>query len=180
MNTQSLHNHLIAPTLAALGKGYNHPPARFLLLGTVAIESDMGLYNRQIKGPALGFFQMEPVTHYDIWKNCDALRSDVGTRIREMLPPSIQANKKLWHLGLELSPQYACAMARMKYAMSPIKLPEITASDSTNKVAFYEYYLEHYHGTDENGEAAGKSTLAKWIAAWDKHGLSRVGLEQGI
>jgi len=177
MNSQQLHNHLITPTLAKLGRGYNTPQSRLLLLGTIAIESDLGLYNRQIKGPALGLFQMEPETHYDIWANCDALRSDVGTRIREMLPPSIQVNKKTWHLGLELSPQYACAMARMKYAMARPALPDITLNAKDDKLAFYEYYLEFYHGMDENGEACGKSTFEKWVVAWNKHGLSRVNLD---
>lgn len=33
-----------------------------LLLGTAAQESEFGKYIRQIRGPALGVFQMEPAT----------------------------------------------------------------------------------------------------------------------
>ena len=40
-----------------------------LLMMTAAAESNLGEYLRQINGPALGAFQMEPGTHDDIWKN---------------------------------------------------------------------------------------------------------------
>jgi hypothetical protein len=37
-----------------------------LLMGTAAQESHLGTYLKQINGPALGVFQMEPNTEIDI------------------------------------------------------------------------------------------------------------------
>ena len=37
--------------------------------GTAAVESRMGTYLRQIGGPALGIWQVEPATHLDCWDN---------------------------------------------------------------------------------------------------------------
>ena len=40
-----------------------------LLMMIAAHESLMGKYIKQVNGPALGLFQMEPVTHDDLYKN---------------------------------------------------------------------------------------------------------------
>ena len=40
-------------------------------LATLAIESEMGLYNRQVRGPAVSVFQLEPPTIFDIAKHWD-------------------------------------------------------------------------------------------------------------
>jgi hypothetical protein len=45
------------------------PEAVELLMMTCAHESLLGTHRRQIKGPALGIFQMEPDTFNDIQKN---------------------------------------------------------------------------------------------------------------
>jgi len=43
--------------------------AEELLVFTCAVESLGGTYIRQIKGTALGIYQMEPETYTDIWQN---------------------------------------------------------------------------------------------------------------
>ncbi len=73
MEAQQLHDYIIKPTLEYMGGNYNSDKARFLLLCTAAIESNCGYYIKQVDGPALGIWQMEPATHDDIWENCDAL-----------------------------------------------------------------------------------------------------------
>ena len=40
-----------------------------LLTGTAAKESIVGKYVKQINGPALGIYQIEPNTHQDLWHN---------------------------------------------------------------------------------------------------------------
>ena len=43
--------------------------AKILLIGTCRIESNLGTYLYQVNGPALGMYQMEPATEYDLIKN---------------------------------------------------------------------------------------------------------------
>ena len=54
--------------------GYSKPvlysqEATELLLGTCAVESAFGKYRKQIGGPALSIFQIEPDTEKSIWKD---------------------------------------------------------------------------------------------------------------
>jgi len=47
--------------------------ANTVLLMIAAHESMGGKYRKQINGPALGVFQIEPDTHDSIWDNCDSI-----------------------------------------------------------------------------------------------------------
>ena len=54
--------------------------AEDLVMGTIAQESRMGTYIRQLgNGPALGISQMEPATHNDIWNNFLAYKEPLST-----------------------------------------------------------------------------------------------------
>lgn len=177
MNAQQLHDHIIKPTLEYMGGNYNTPEARLLLLATAAIESDCGYYIKQNDGgPALGIWQMEPVTHEDIWSNCDALFSDFGEVLANLAP----THSNLADLDLIDSPKYACAMARLKYSMEDSPLPKITGNRKHDEVEFYNYYVNYYHGDsipgDEVGEELGKSTFSKWQIACEKHNIFEVKL----
>ena len=151
MNSQQLHDLIIKPTLKYMGGNYNSKDARFLSLCTAAIESKCGYYIKQIKGPALGIWQMEPNTHDDIWGNCDALRrGDTSVfvnslRVGEPFSP---------HTNLVVSPMYACAMARLKYSMDSEPLPK-----HDNFRAVYDYYKRIYN------TPAGASTYEKFKQA---------------
>lgn len=72
MHIDHLVKNVIEPTLKHLeryDKGMNTPAATELLTGIAAQESHGGKYLRQMKtGPALGIYQIEPVTHRDIWE----------------------------------------------------------------------------------------------------------------
>lgn len=48
-----------------------------LALMCAAHESHMGSFLKQVKGPALGMYQMEPRTHDDIWVNGVHDRPDI-------------------------------------------------------------------------------------------------------
>ena len=120
MNSQQLLDYIIKPTLEYMGGNYNSKNAQMLLLATAAIESKCGHYIKQINGPALGIWQMEPETHGDIWLNCDKLQgykySDnkvISHRIIALMTsPDNDADT-----DLIVSPMYACAMARLKYSI---------------------------------------------------------------
>ena len=154
MDAKQLHDHIIKPTLEYMGGNYNSENARFLLLCTAAIESNCGYYIKQVGGPALGIWQMEPDTHGDINMNCDAL-ADEDSPIRAKqdalyMPYNIEAGIG----GMINNPMYACFMARLKYSMDKAALP-----DHNDIKAVYDYYKRIYN------TPLGASTYDKFKSA---------------
>lgn len=95
--------------------------AEILLAGTALVESLVAGETRlkQITGPAVGIFQMEPFTFNDIIQNYLAFRPDLHKKISALA------------LGGALDPQQcagnlylAAAMARIKYLRSPLPIPD--------------------------------------------------------
>lgn len=166
MNPQQLHDYIIKPTLEYMGGGYNTIEARFLLLCTAAIESDCGYYIKQVNGPALGIWQMELDTYKDIKSNCDALKKqEFNYHIGELVGGACYFLEEVGCHYLIQSPSYACAMARLKYSMTPEPLPEYTGDANIDLRAFYDYYAKFYHGVDKDGKELGKSNYTKWATA---------------
>lgn len=154
MNAQQLHDHIIKPTLDYMGGNYYSKNAAFLLLCTAAIESNCGEYIKQINGPALGVWQMEPNTCQDTWDNCDFIKTDMGnSMIYELTISDGVINDEL-NLSLISSPMYACAMARLKYSMDKAALP-----DHNDIKAVYDYYKRIYN------TPLGASTYEKFKSA---------------
>lgn len=172
MNAQQLHDYIIKPTLEYMGGNYQSVEARFLLLCTAAIESDCGHFIKQVGGPALGIWQMEPATHTDIWANCDALNGEFGESIVDLgCVTAIDGDQDLVR-----APMYACAMARLKYSMTPKALPAYNGGTDLDLDMFYRYYKTYYHGVDHNGNELGKSTFSKWHSAIERNGVLKVKL----
>ncbi len=162
MNPQQLHDYIIKPTLEYMGGNYYSKDSAFLLLCTAAIESNCGEYIKQINGPALGIWQMEPDTEHDTWKNCDALnRGDTPKLIENLVidSGSVHGSKIIHSKDLITSPMYACAMARLKYSMDPHPLPKLTGNKDIDSRRFYDYYKRVYN------TELGASTYAKWVDA---------------
>ena len=169
MNAQHAHDYLINPTLGMINKpGFNSPLIRRLLLCTMAIESDMGQYLKQIGGgPAMCVYQMEPDTEQDILHECDIINSNrcnIGTILDDLLCglPNGNAGEQL-----AASQVYATLMARCKYWMDTEPLPEDTPE------AMYKYYKRIYNTPD------GASTFGKFLDAIDKHKVFEVELYKG-
>jgi len=166
MDAQQLLDCIIKPTHEYMGGNYASKNASMLSLATAAIESKCGYYIKQVKGPALGPWQMEPATHDDIWLNCDAIQSDGSSKSQHL-------NVLIQSLGvfmngdedLAISPMYACAMARLKYSMDKEPLP-----DCDNIRAVFDYYKRIYN------TPAGASTYEKFKQAWIYHKLSEIEL----
>lgn len=161
MDAQQLHDHIIKPTLEYMKGNYNSKNARFLLLCTAAVESNCGHKIKQVDGPALGIWQVEPLTHIDIWQNCDALFSVEFSRSIHSL--EIMANVNLSELIS--SPLYSCAMARLKYSMDTAPLP-----DCDNFRSVYDYYKRIYN------TPLGASTYEKFKKACIDNGVFAVDL----
>jgi hypothetical protein len=122
---------LIRQTLTDFDPAFCSDAAVNLLLGTAAVESAFGTYIRQIKGPALGVFQMEPDTF--TW-----LRVNYEGRLTELM--TAQFNHLEWNLRL------AIIMARLRYRIVPEPLPE--AGDVTGLAA---YWKKHYNSIKGKG-----------------------------
>ena len=164
VDAQQLHDHIIKPTLEYMGGNYDSKNARMMLLATAAIESKCGYYIKQVGGPALGIWQMEPATHDDIWSECDKLKGNNGfVWAVEDLGATLSDGSRVF--SMITYPMYACAMARLKYSMDIEQLPDY---DDIN--AIYRYYKRIYN------TEAGASTMKKFVDAWNYCGLDKVKL----
>ncbi|MBF0562335.1 MAG: hypothetical protein HQL37_09995 [Alphaproteobacteria bacterium] len=158
MNMEQLMTFLtgaIQPALQQLGLDLEpgaRTAAELLLLGTGLAESGYLRREQTGGGPALGYWQMEPFTHDDIWKTYLPARHSLAqalARIGGLAYPvtSIPPASLLTH-----SNPYAAAMARIKYRRSPRSLPDADDFDGMGRM-----WVEVYN-------AGGAATLARWRA----------------
>ncbi len=115
--------------------------AEELLIGTAAHESHLGTYLRQLGGPARGFFQMEPETERDIWKNYLRYRPGIADTVEAVTSVCTPSS---WALESNLA--YQIVMARLQYRRSPEPLPPID-----NVSAMAKYWDEHYNCNPNKG-----------------------------
>jgi hypothetical protein len=124
----------------------NSPAAVNLLLGTAAVESELGTYLRQLgDGPALGPFQMEPNTESDIWMNYIRHRQALKDCLFALCGATGPQPEKL-----ETDLAYAIVMARIHYLRKPERLP---AAD--NIPALGGYWKCHYNTLKRKGTIEG-------------------------
>jgi len=142
--------HVIRPTLQALDLW--SPAAGRLLLGTAIAESGLS-HLKQIHGPALGLYQIEPATHEDLYENFLAYREPRRRELRAFTVPNRPvADQLIWNLA------YATAVARLIYYRRPEPLPP--ADDLRGQA---EYWKAHYN------TSAGKGTVKHYIDAVAPH-----------
>ena len=106
-----------------------------LLLKTAAHESKFGTYLRQVKGPALGVFQVEPDTEKDIWLNYLRFNPELIAKIKNLTGidgPNLSA--------LEGDLRYQVIMARLVYRR--IKSPLPSPIDILGQA---KYWKKHYN-----------------------------------
>lgn len=124
-----------------------------LLLGTALQESGLVYLQQLGGGPALGFFQMEPATHDDIWANYLEYRPNLRQRLESLSRHRIA-------LAMASDLWYAAAMCRLHYARVPDPLPLAGAHH-----AQAAYWKAHYN------TAEGAGTAAEYLAKWQQHGI---------
>lgn len=144
MNEEQLLENIIRPVLKDLKM--HSSAAEILMLGTAIIESDLH-YIKQIKGPALGIYQVEPGTHKDNFVNYLNFRGRdfVKRRIDKFSvvytgihPPHEQL---VWNLA------YATAQARLVYWRRPDPLPE--KNDAEGLASYHKQHYNTYKGKTE-------------------------------
>jgi len=152
MNAGDLNINVIYPVLKYLGLDRYIEAASQLLLGTIAVESNMGQFTRQIGGgPALGICQMEPATHDDIWDNFLLYRMQLAKKVLKIEPDRSPES-------LVINPQYAVVMARLQYYRSPYPLPKANDIEGMAKMWKKVY-----------NTPLGKGTVEKFIEKYNKY-----------
>lgn len=127
MNPAHFLRYVITETLAFLAdydNRFDSLPARALLLGTAMVESELKHLQQHGTGPAVGFFQMEPATHADIWITFlaynaelhDLVASCATTWTEDDMP---NVGEMRWNL------RYAAVMARLKYWRARERMPDL-------------------------------------------------------
>jgi hypothetical protein len=123
------------------------------MLATCAQESLCGEYIKQIKGPALGPYQMEPATIADLYKNY-ATGSRAGLLGQFMSQAEAADPQVITPVGNLF---YATALARMQYRRFPASLPVMN-----DRTGMWNYYKKYWN------TALGAATEKEFNANWDK------------
>lgn len=134
INGKQLLHLVIDPVLDALQM--NSASARKLLMYTAATESFLGSYIKQYPtGPALGIYQMERRTYFDVWDSVLQYRPDLSRKLLKVCAYEEEplASCLIWDL------RFASAMARIQYFRWPEKLP-----DEEDEEGLIHYYYKYW------------------------------------
>jgi len=143
---------LISDTLKEFGC-YSKEATELIML-TCAVESNLGHYIKQVKGPALGIFQMEPLTFEDnlnwylkrdMQLNVDRLSK--ACNIENFTTESLIYNTK-----------FAICLTRIHYLRKPGAIPQ-------NVEGWAEYWKKHYN------TYLGAGTVEKAIQKYNKYAI---------
>ena len=154
MDIQQFRLYIIRPALEALGMGGD--ASEELLLGTAIQESRIKYLHQLGGGPAKGLFQMEPVTHDDIWNNWLEFRTDIANDIKSWTSTVApnghpHSDELIWNL------MYAAMMCRIHYRRVSAPLP--AAGDLPAQAA----YWKKWYNTE-----LGAGTEAEYIEHWNQ------------
>jgi hypothetical protein len=121
------------------------PAAEELLLGTACQESKCGTFLKQLgSGPALGIFQMEPATYWDIWDNFIRHRQPLLDAMSEKFGAACDPEDMIFNL------RYAAAMARIHYYR--VKDPLPAAGDLVAQAAYWKRFYNTPKGAGTEAE----------------------------
>jgi hypothetical protein len=133
-NVQQLKELIIKPALIDLIM-FSEDAFELLVL-TCAVESAGGTYLKQVKGRALGIYQMEPDTYNDIWQNYIIKKNDLSL----LMATNFDCSRMPDEDRLIYDLRFATAMARLHYARFPEPIPS-----KENLKALYAYYKKYYN-----------------------------------
>lgn len=160
MDSKQLSDLVIRPTLELLDEfnpKLNTLASVNLLLGTVAQESSMGHYLKQIHGPALGIYQIEPATHKDITGRYLVRPANLALMVAIKRLTCVDGfvgrdTELIYNL------RYATAICRIRYWMVPESMPEHDDIEGLG-----QYWDDHYNGNPDVG------TVDEFISNYTKY-----------
>jgi hypothetical protein len=165
INLRQLRAFVLKPALRDLGLWSQ--AAEELLIGTGLVESRFTYLRQLNNGPALGFWQMEPTTHDDLWSNWLRFRPEFAAALLDEvpeLPPRMTLESSLdkgWRPPLTLlttNLRYAAMVARLHYRRDPAPLP---AADDVEGMG---RYYKRVWNTER-----GRGTAAKFVLLYREH-----------
>lgn len=152
MKAKQLRNLVIKPALEKID--LYSPEAETLLVATACVESQCGVAIKQWpNGPALGIFQIEPDTYYDLLKNFLSYRSELKTKLMSLFCEGMTAEE-----NLTCNLMFQAAVCRLIYFRKPDKIPSTLEGLAV--------YWKKYYNTP-----AGKGTPQKFIEAYRRYGI---------
>jgi hypothetical protein len=129
---------------------------KYLMLGTAAAESRMGYFNRQVRGPAIGMFQMEPNTAWDILQNYVAYSNTMKGALKVVTGFSA-FNRSEFINKLEFNPELQVVMCGIHYRRRKAQL--IDSEPETLAAIWKEKYNTY----------KGKGTIEHFVHAYNKY-----------
>ena len=146
LKIELIRDNIIIPALTEINS-YTDDAADMVLVSGAA-ESLYGDVRQRGGGPALSWWQIEPRTHDDIWRNY------LGITRRQHLLDGLQRLSTRPGLSheLEANPWYAAAMCRIFYLRISERLPR--AGDRPAQAAYWKKYYN---------TAAGKGTIGGFL-----------------
>lgn len=144
------------------------------ILLMVAAHESMGFkYNRQIGGPALSFFQIEPATHRDLYINYLRYRPELLKLVLDGVPPQklveiaegIKAPVDSWLVDDVV---YAAKIARVVLYRVPDKLPKLKRDERGQMSESFLIDLANYCKTHYN-TVKGKATAMEYYQDYLAH-----------
>ena len=124
--TAQIYDDVVLPVVGVLGGG---KAAAQLVYRTGLAESGYKTTRQYGDGPALGYWQMEPVTHDDIWDNFLNFRPELSDRLYGLCGDN---------RNIELDPVYGCALCRVHYVRVPDPLPDV--DDLEAQAAYWKQF----------------------------------------
>ena len=153
MDVRQFREFIIRPVLKYLDMGGLN--AEEILVATAVHESMNLQYVRQLGGgPALSFFQIEPATHADVWKNYVAYRPEIRQLLQRLRFDAFQ-NQELELMG---NIPYSVAIARLVYRRARGPLPD---KDDIKGMA--KYWKANYN------TLKGKGRVDEFIANYERY-----------
>ena len=116
---------------------------------TAAQESHLGTYLKQVGGPALGVYQMEPATHSDLWTEFISRKPRLNAKLHDSVPQN-----QIHVLFMVGDLYYATIMARVYYFRVAEPLPPL------NTRALAEYWKKYWN--TELGKGTVNEALANY------------------
>lgn len=145
MNPEQFISLIIKPTLKKLAE-YNpamlSQEAADLLLCTAAHESHLGEYIKQVNGPALGVYQIEPATNKSLWD--DFILVPSRRNFAQMMYSELPTSSKYPYADqLMTNLTYQTIMARLKYWIAPEPIPKLGLH------SLADYWGKYYQSTSD-------------------------------
>lgn len=153
LNIEQFRTEIVRPAIDTLGMG--GLAAERLVTCTAIAESGLTYLRQHGNGPALGVFQIEPATFWDIYNRYLDGRADLRAR----LDPLASGQAPLEQLVTNLA--FSAAICRLRYWMSPEPLPPADDAD-----AMGAYWKAIYN------TPLGAGRAAKFAALYRRHLLA--------